>query len=87
MFDPFVNELADGLRKSVTQLTITQVALVQALVENGLVTWEQVEKQVASATHAVDQELAAVDEERQNEFDEKHPGLRKTLEKLLGGDI
>ena len=85
MFDFFgPTSSQQQLRNSHIHHATAHLALVLLLIEKGSFTDKEYGEAIAKATHMVDQLLAETQEEANKEFDQKHPGLRETLNKIFG---
>lgn len=88
MFDSlFGGVSSEDINRSNQAHAINAIAIMIVMVDKGLVTDEELMAARVKATQYVDQEWARKREESEKEFDEKHPGLRKTLDSLLGPHV
>jgi hypothetical protein len=62
------------------------MGILIALVNKGILSYEEFEKGKLQATHIVEQEFTRRQDEANQKFDAEHPGLRETLERLFTKD-
>lgn len=81
MFGPTQRAIQD----SHVHHAINYVALVMLLVENGVITEEELDRMRPKATNIVDQLLAKQKAEVEAEFDKEYPGVRDLFKDVMGG--